>query len=1229
MNDFLGRQAGRLLGVMPIVQPVVASRFAQGPELLSDTSGDWLEQTVPAQAPAVSAPRLPTPAAPGPQPAFGESDTATSAPTSAGDIPVLPPLRLLEETSPGDRFVTDDQRYSVPPDPVDGLTTAGDVLSQSGPSPQEIDTLECDKAVAYEGPLSKEPGAGQTTPESTVESSFKTGAPAGRLSNDNDRSAHEPGTGQQSRSELTAGRSPGTPGRVDYPQTDFQQETPEGIPDNKATQPPSTLEVTPSFQVGQPVPGESTPQSSFPPDTGPSVVPSAAGPRDLQGNALQEDSLPVGLGQNHKEPGWAQPAEAPGLTDMGTPDKLSVAGTQESSEGVESPENSGDGPGTPEQHSPNPVEAIDPIPRMRQVASLQQSGLPDLSPPPTRSQQIPGDGTSTTQGTQSPGIPAESLTGITDLSPDSESTAPGTQEVSSKQESEEGQVPVIQRQTSLQPSSSLESARRPEFDEPPTGPSSRQRAEVSGEAPVADLSRLTPALEVAADRGAQISGPETSPRIGTDGPSNQEERVWSQVSLSPDRGDSPASTERGGELQNVPQPESTEFIMLPGLFTGPKPETSANAPDTGIPGLPTPFEGVVDRQCQAPESETSPRTTQDRPSNQGADPSEISSVQDRAGTPPIEKEDRSPEDTAQARKSNELTEHLSSQSSIKNVSRQPFPLQPMSPEGRPSKGGVPAPSDSFPLEGSDGRSAGNRSSAGSGHIYQPGQPEALPMMNGTDEGQEGGTSSTQVPLIAEERSGPLDEVIGPMGTAPLPPAQEGLTSPARMTGTEMPDSRGRATNSGLGPEGLSDSPDLPVGYTGPLEHRRDDSRQGDVPEPTDQPIQRQAAPPAAVPGAFTTPTGTPATPSVGTPREGPAGPALLPTDVPIQRQVAAAPIAPPASGIRQLGGVETASPGESSMVDAPFPVVDSSNPADINRGANNQQFGRGLTQATTLPVGAGPSGHTPNRSSEVPGSDHNSLTSPAPDRPDNPPMPLSGDSISASADVSHNDAGHQSDSGGPELVANVPRRWQRAGSREHLVAAQQTGSPDQQDQAFQVTPIPGDSGLGNYLETRTRATRPGRPAEQNTPAGAPSQSDSGSGSPTSPGSARTGNSINGGASGSPMQSPEESSADLLPQGRSELDSSLQRPGLVQSPHDVPMRPTDRSQEPPSSPWSNGPFWRPPERELSRPPTTRVNIGRIEVRATTPPELSPAPKPPRPDPRLTLDEYLKRRDGKQS
>jgi hypothetical protein len=257
------------------------------------------------------------------------------------------------------------------------------------------------------------------------------------------------------------------------------------------------------------------------------------------------------------------------------------------------------------------------------------------------------------------------------------------------------------------------------------------------------------------------------------------------------------------------------------------------------------------------------------------------------------------------------------------------------------------------------------------------------------------------------------------------------------------------------------------------------------------------------------------------------------------------------------------------------------------------------------------------------------LAFPAPDRPDNPPMPLFGDSVSASADVSYNDAGHQSDTGGPELVANVPRRWQRAGSNQHLVAAQQTGGPDQQDQAFPVAPVPGDSGLGNYLERDAGVTRLGRPAVQNTPAGAPSQSDSGSGLPTSPGSARMGNSINGGVGGSPMQSPEGSSAELLPQSGSELDSSLQRPGLAQSPHDVPKRPTDRSQEPPSSSWSDGPFWRPVERELSRPPTTRVSIGRIEVRATTPPELSPAPKPPRPDPRLTLDEYLKRRDGKQS
>jgi hypothetical protein len=1322
MSDFLSRQAGRLLGVIPIVQPVIAPRFAQGPELLSDTSGDWLEQVAPAQASAVSALSKSTPDALESQPASRESDAPTSPPASAADMSEPLP-GLLEDSSPGNPLVADDQRYTIPLDSVDDLTTARDVQPQPRELPPERNTLERNEAATHESPLLEEPAAGRRTPAFTVEPAFETEVPSHGLSHDSYRSVHEPDIEEHAHSDLTVGQSPETSGRVDYVQEDSREEIPGDIPDDKSSRPPSTAEVAPSFQVGQSAPGEFSPNVSSPPATGPSVVPSTAGPREIQGNALQKDGLPVAPGedhevlesapsssggrsvhepdieehahsdltvgpspgtpgrvdypqtdfqqetpedipndkatqlpspppeatpslqvgqpapgelssplssppptgpspapstagprephddvsqrdgssvapaQGHEEPGWAQPAEASGLTNTGTSDKLPVAGAQGSSEGVESPENSGDRPDTPEQHSPNPVEAIDPIPRMRHVASLQQGGLPDLSPPPTRSQQIPGDGTSTIQGAQSPGIPAESLMGITGRSPDSESIAPGTQEVSSKRDAEEGQAPVTQRQTSLQSSSSLESARRPEFDEPQTGPSSSQAPEMSGEAPVDDLSELTPAPEVAADREAQIFGPETSPRIGTDGPSNQEERAWSQVPSSPDRDDSPTSKEHGGEFQNVPQPpESIEFIKPPGLFAEPKPETSGNTPDTGIPGLPTPFEGVVRRQRQAPEAETPPRTAQDRPSNQEADSLETSSGQEQAGTPPIEKAGRSPGDTAQTWKTNELAEHLGSQSSIENVSRQPFPLQPMRPGGRPSKRGVPVPSNSSLLGGSDGRDAGNRSSAGSRHIYQSGQPEAVPMVNGTDEGQEGGMPSTQVPSVAEERSGTPDEVAGPTVIAPVPTAQEGQTSPERITGTAMPNSRGRVTNPGLGPEGLSDRPGLPVGRTGSLERRRGDDRQGDVPEPTDQPIQRQTAPPGAASGAFTTSTDTPATPSAGTLPEGAAGPVAL---------------------------------GESRMAGAPLPLVDNSDPTDINWRANNQHFGRGFTLAKSLPVGAGPSGHTPNRSSEVPRSDHNSLASPAPDRPGNPPMPLSGDSISASADVSHNDAGHQSDSGGPELVAPVPRRWPRAGTNQHSAATPQTSLPEHQTQAFPVASIPGDSGLRNYLETHTRATRPGRPAEQNTSASAPGQSDIGSGSPASPGNARGGDSVNGGASDPPMQSPEESSAELLPQGGSELESSLQRSGLVQSLHGVFKRSTDRGQELPSSFRSDGPFWRPVERERSKPATTRVNIGRIEVRAPTPLELSPAPKTPRPDPRLTLDEYLKRRDGKQS
>jgi hypothetical protein len=55
--------------------------------------------------------------------------------------------------------------------------------------------------------------------------------------------------------------------------------------------------------------------------------------------------------------------------------------------------------------------------------------------------------------------------------------------------------------------------------------------------------------------------------------------------------------------------------------------------------------------------------------------------------------------------------------------------------------------------------------------------------------------------------------------------------------------------------------------------------------------------------------------------------------------------------------------------------------------------------------------------------------------------------------------------------------------------------------------------------------------------------------------------------------------------------------------------------------------RPPRTTLrtrqEEPPTVRVTIGRVDVRAVTP-EQPPEPKPkPRPAPRMSLDEYLSR------
>ncbi|MCI0698652.1 hypothetical protein L0337_42475 [candidate division KSB1 bacterium] len=51
-----------------------------------------------------------------------------------------------------------------------------------------------------------------------------------------------------------------------------------------------------------------------------------------------------------------------------------------------------------------------------------------------------------------------------------------------------------------------------------------------------------------------------------------------------------------------------------------------------------------------------------------------------------------------------------------------------------------------------------------------------------------------------------------------------------------------------------------------------------------------------------------------------------------------------------------------------------------------------------------------------------------------------------------------------------------------------------------------------------------------------------------------------------------------------------------------------------------------ERALA--PTIRVNIGRIEVRAITQPSAQPRPKRTRSGPALSLEDYLKQRNGRQ-
>lgn len=51
-----------------------------------------------------------------------------------------------------------------------------------------------------------------------------------------------------------------------------------------------------------------------------------------------------------------------------------------------------------------------------------------------------------------------------------------------------------------------------------------------------------------------------------------------------------------------------------------------------------------------------------------------------------------------------------------------------------------------------------------------------------------------------------------------------------------------------------------------------------------------------------------------------------------------------------------------------------------------------------------------------------------------------------------------------------------------------------------------------------------------------------------------------------------------------------------------------------------------ESNRAEPPVVRIHIGRIDVRAVTPPPSQPASKPAPAQPRLTLDDYLRQREG---
>lgn len=79
-----------------------------------------------------------------------------------------------------------------------------------------------------------------------------------------------------------------------------------------------------------------------------------------------------------------------------------------------------------------------------------------------------------------------------------------------------------------------------------------------------------------------------------------------------------------------------------------------------------------------------------------------------------------------------------------------------------------------------------------------------------------------------------------------------------------------------------------------------------------------------------------------------------------------------------------------------------------------------------------------------------------------------------------------------------------------------------------------------------------------------------------------------------------------------------QPPAVPPTREIPVEPT------PIRPMADGPARQ--RREAQPAPTIRVTIGRIEVRATTPPTPKPPPRPARREPTVSLDQYLEQRNG---